>query len=807
MKLRNFFVFIGILYFIFTICLVESCSLSPNTIPSSGYDNIKPIVSILSPSNGQIFLTNTILFEGTAIDYGRGIEEVFIKLDNQSYISLGEVNSWSTNLSITSSGEHVIYAYAIDKSGNYSDTNQVLFYVDLSFSDAIYVSANLGNDTNSGLEKDKPVKSIQVGIELARSTGKTNILVSVGIYTPGNGMNTNDSGILITNFSGLRIVGGASEDFVNLIGMSELDGNGNLDHVVSFKDSTNVSFERFTIRGGNASSVPYGGGIYIENSASNVISNVVISNNVSQFAGGGIAINNSHYNTISGNISSNYSSTGSSYGGGGIYLNQSHSNTINVVLTLNEAAYGGGLFLINSTSNFIQGLIESNTAYADGGGIYIKFSSKIILSNINISYNNSRTSGGGYISASGNITLDGNILRNNATGDPWTSGDGGGFYLFNVSNTVISGYFEGNYSTSNGGAIFISSSSSNYIIATIVSNTSFNGGGIFISGNSNILEGNITLNEATNGAGIFIYNSISNTVNSSIISNKATSKGGGLYIADGSSYNSILGYIIFNTANMGGGGYITNSHSNNINANFYSNTCINNGGGLYIISSITNVIDGNIKWNNSSYGGGIYLRNAISNLINGLISENIANMRGGGIYCDNSYYTLISGNVANNHTTSSSSVGGGIAVIMGSNNTIKSSIYNNSSINNAGGILVFDAQNLSILDSYITNNYTSNSSSNVVIHLFNGGNIIGLVISNCYIGGNDRNTSCAIMEEGNDTVGHKILYNKFITNNLNKLYQSTNGGFIPADPVNWNYINNTNSTGASEAIGNTVINM
>lgn len=50
------------------------------------------------------------------------------------------------------------------------------------------------------------------------------------MYSNGSGLNTGDSGVMITN-NGMRLTGGWNSSFSSTVGYSELDGNGSLKHV------------------------------------------------------------------------------------------------------------------------------------------------------------------------------------------------------------------------------------------------------------------------------------------------------------------------------------------------------------------------------------------------------------------------------------------------------------------------------------------------------------------------------------------------------------------------------------------------
>ncbi|MCS7298359.1 MAG: hypothetical protein RMJ37_00140 [Spirochaetia bacterium] len=74
----------------------------------------------------------------------------------------------------------------------------------LTLESGVYVST-YGNDTNNGLTKTSPVKSIQKAISIDVSNNLTYIYLSTGVYTRDNGLSAETSGVVITN-DGIKII-------------------------------------------------------------------------------------------------------------------------------------------------------------------------------------------------------------------------------------------------------------------------------------------------------------------------------------------------------------------------------------------------------------------------------------------------------------------------------------------------------------------------------------------------------------------------------------------------------------------------
>ena len=210
--------------------------------------------------------------------------------------------------------------------------------------------------------------------------------------------------------------------------------------------------------------------------------------------------------------------------------------------------------------------------------------------------------------------------------------------------------------------------------------------------------------------------------------------------------NNLKGHIrligINNTANLDGGGLCLDYADNNtISGNIYGNTANNNnGGGVYLLYADNNTISGNICGNTAKYGGGLSLEYADTNIISGIISGNTATLYGSGLFLSGYQQNTISG-----------------AII------------------------------------------TNNSAGTGIIFLNNSP--VGLIISNCWIGG--TGTETGIYEDENVT-GHTLVNNVFVTNTLGDLYfDNANSSTNLIDAL---YDGGTYS-GASEANGNIATNM
>ena len=265
----------------------------------------------------------------------------------------------------------------------------------------VYVSTS-GDDNNDGLSSSKPVRSLVKAVSIAKnidSSISVEIKVTSGIYSNGNGLNSDKVGVVIDRHN-ITISGGWNSDFTSVVGKSELNGNGKLYHIVKVENVTNIFLMNLLIAGGNAngsspddkgggiyaSNVGYffvetsvvvsnntasdkGGGIYLVGSQNNTISGLVILNTAS--AGGGICLESSKSNLLIGGIAGNGATTLLNQGkGGGACFISSPYNVFGSVALTNFADMGGGVYLDNSDYFTNDGWITNNNATVKGGGVY-----------------------------------------------------------------------------------------------------------------------------------------------------------------------------------------------------------------------------------------------------------------------------------------------------------------------------------------------------------------------------------------------------------------------------------------------------
>ena len=284
-------------------------------------------------------------------------------------------------------------------------------------------------------------------------------------------------------------------------------------------------------------------------------------------SGGGVYIDGGIFTMGGGEISNNTSTRNGQYGGygGGIYVGQYATlimtgGKISNNTSTDSNTNGGGVFVYGGTFTMTGGEISNNTSsgsYADGGGVYVyddgtfNFGGDAVISDNNAygvaveaSYFGSST-----------FTMSGGEIRNNI---------GGGVLVGpNSTFTMDGGEINGNTATGYGGGVNVSGADSSFKMngGKISNNTATagNGGGVYFDGTNRsaftMNGGEISGNTATgNGGGVYGYSSYGTiTINDGEISGNNANNGGGMYFTYGTSTIN-GGEINGNTATGNGGG-------------------------------------------------------------------------------------------------------------------------------------------------------------------------------------------------------------------------------------------------------------
>lgn len=364
----------------------------------------------------------------------------------------------------------------------------------------VYVSTN-GSDNNTnteGTNANYPLLSISLAVAKAAEKGYPFVYVAAGTYVTYAGLDNAASGVLITNISsGMIIMGGWDPTFTYPVGYSELDGGGDLFHIVQISNSVSIMMSGFVLRRGSAGGSGLdgiGGGLLLNCSMGCYFDNMIISNN-GAINGGGIAV---------------YESMGSSFNNGGFGLSVIHNTAV---------SNGGGVYITGSTNIqlCVGSFINTNSAPVGGGGVYIGGNSYYNPISAEISSNFATNGAGVYIASDWQVISMAQIINN---GKSYLTGSkGNGIYIdvpslnaITIEYTVLT-----NYDIQSGGIVEIAQSGGS---PNVVFNANVFGGafsaltttGIYIDGTASFggyrLENNIFI---TNSLRYIYYNSYMGT--------------------------------------------------------------------------------------------------------------------------------------------------------------------------------------------------------------------------------------------------------------------------------------------------------
>lgn len=325
----------------------------------------------------------------------------------------------------------------------------VLFFVSCSVQNVpnssnvslyIYVSKS-GDDNNDG-SKDKPLFSIHKAIQkayqsLSSTNGNVEIYVEEGVYKVGDGLDSTGT-LFITNYN-ISLKGGWNSDFSSVSSVSIIDLTNTSKQGMVIRNVNDIEISGFQILNGKTFS-SQGGGMYLKSVSNILITNLLVSNNVSM-------------------------------GGGGMYVESMVNSKVYAVLVDNDAfGPGGGMFITNSSGNEFYISSFGNFSSSYGGGIHLVNSSNNLF---DVILTNNQSSYGGGISVVGNRSKGNNISGNISLN---SSSYGGGIYISSVGeNNYFSGVIQGN-SASLGGGVFIDSPQGQTIFSgAIITNTSSSG--------------------------------------------------------------------------------------------------------------------------------------------------------------------------------------------------------------------------------------------------------------------------------------------------------------------------------------------
>ncbi|MBN2172969.1 MAG: right-handed parallel beta-helix repeat-containing protein [Bacteroidales bacterium] len=350
----------------------------------------------------------------------------------------------------------------------------------------LYVSPN-GDNSNSGLTADDPLKNIQYALNLIAedSVNLYTIHLLEGVYSP----NSNGEAFPIRIPEYVNLEGSAEEDVI-LNAQSQ-------SRVIEFYNSNQITVSNISVRGGYHNSD--GGGIYMVNSSPELM-NIAIKNNISGGYGGGFYCKNSSPILIGITISANQAD----FGGGFCCSSDSKPQMQNSSIMDNEAINsGGGIYnRINSTLLLLNTIVSENFAGTHGGGIYCGNNSDMYADSLWVTNNQAAKQGGGIFNSTSDLYLDNAVVASNIS-----QIKGGGIYS-SSSYTKLHNVIINNNFSMKGGGIYNAFKNHAYKNVLIINNTAIDqGGGIYTNGATyDIYNSTITGNYAEIAGGIYCQN-------------------------------------------------------------------------------------------------------------------------------------------------------------------------------------------------------------------------------------------------------------------------------------------------------------
>lgn len=270
----------------------------------------------------------------------------------------------------------------------------------------------------------------------------------------------------------------------------------------------------------------------------------------------------------------------------------------------------------------IQGPGMAQLAVAGGSGFRVFESTAVPLTITDLTVQNGAPASdtGGGIRSLGTLTLT-NVAVLSSTSPV----QGGGVYVAGES-WIVNGRFENNRSLGSMGGGLLTESRTLITGTQFISNTSAaQGGGALIATSSVLRDVRFEHNRSlfANGGGLYA-SGIVTLVNASVISNSAFGDGGGM--------------LAFGQANVYG-------------SQFIDNVCADQGGGMYVGSLLT-VKQSAFVGNRGGRGGAIF-HNALNGLLeNSLLAENTASNLGDQLFLNSTYPVTL------NYVTAVGSTGG-----------------------------------------------------------------------------------------------------------------------------------------------------
>jgi len=349
-------------------------------------------------------------------------------------------------------------------------------------------------------------------------------------------------------------------------------------------------------------------------------------------AGGTVCVENGTANIKGGTIKNTTAPDGGAvYVGGAAGSNSKFEMSGGSITGFTAANNGGAVCVMNGTATISSGSITGSTSVDEakkGGAVYVG-GGEFEMSGGSIDTNNASTAGGAVCVENGKATISGGTITNVHAANGGAVYVSGSSSTFNMSNT---GSISGFYATENGGAVCVEGGTATISGGSITGSTSVDeakrGGAVYVGGGSftmtNSSEQGINTCNATEAGGAVCVDSGTATIEGGTIKNTTAPKGGAVYV---------------------GGGEFAMSGSSENGINNCNATTV--GGAVCVENGTAIISGGNIHTTTAPYGGAVYVGSTDAShtssftMSGGSIISCTATTDGGAVYV---------GGVGNNNT-------------------------------------------------------------------------------------------------------------------------------------------------------------
>lgn len=545
-----------------------------------------------------------------------------------------------------------------------------------------------------------------------------------------------------------------------------------------YANGSTINGDNNTFTGNTANSDTYGGGAIYSTHSTITISNSTFTGNTARNGGAVAGYTNS--NIYLTNIIAE-SNTATSAGGFAYinisYINIQSDNGDCIIGSANDSSKGnsapggGAIYLDSNSTGIITNVVFGyNNATSSGGAIYCKHSTATITGTSLV--HNTAKYGGAVMVYGADVNISSSVLSNNES----TSGFGGAIYarqgdeeISLTSMVTIDGStFQENNSQGSGGAIYLNTNSSANISNTsFISNTAVDGGAIYSVSNLTIENCTFTTNVAEkDGGALYLSGSTCNFVSGTLHGNSAGANGGAIALYSSSEMNIDSMVATGNTANLGGVFYINRSELNIIaesdgvivfgtedanQAGSLGNSATSKGGVIYSTIGGNVTIDGaTFGYNSSANGGAIagsHASGCTVNIANSSFVGNSASSNGGAVFGEGASSFVIQNCTFTNNTAKCG------AAIYGNANSVfdisDCEFISNTSTGSGGAVAIYASSKMTISNC----DFISNSAATTggAIQAYSDGTQT-TVLENCLFRDNTAGTNGGAIYQSSATV-------------------------------------------------------